>query len=154
METDNAHLLCLDARSGHLLWDVPYAEGNKNYGATSAPLVVKDKVLVGTSGGDDGVRGFVPPMMPRRGNLAWRFWTIPGPGEFGSASWPGELYKRGGAPRDAGRPPPAPAASGGGCPGTYDPQLNTIYWGTSNPAPDFDGGPRPGTISIPTACWR
>ena len=59
METDNAHLLCLDARSGHLIWDVPYAEGNKNYGATSAPLVVKDKVLVGTSGGDDGVRGFV-----------------------------------------------------------------------------------------------
>src|SRR4029077_9929882 len=59
METDNAHLLCLDARSGHLLWDVPYAEGNKNYGATSAPLIVKDKVLVGTSGGDDGVLGFV-----------------------------------------------------------------------------------------------
>ncbi|HEX9457147.1 MAG TPA: PQQ-binding-like beta-propeller repeat protein, partial [Candidatus Acidoferrum sp.] len=59
LETDNAHLLCLDTRSGHLLWDVPYAEGNKNYGATSAPLVVKDKVIVGTSGGDDGVRGFV-----------------------------------------------------------------------------------------------
>src|SRR5579863_8934868 len=57
LETDNAHLLCLDGRSGHLLWDVAYAEGNKNYGATSAPLVVKDKVIVGTSGGDDGVRG-------------------------------------------------------------------------------------------------
>src|SRR5215470_3187875 len=59
METDNAHLLCLDARSGNLLWDVAYAPGNKNYGATSAPLVVKNKVLVGTSGGDDGVRGFI-----------------------------------------------------------------------------------------------
>src|SRR5580700_5007534 len=59
METDNAHLLCLDVRSGNLLWDVAYANWNKNYGATSAPLVVKDKVLVGTSGGDDGVRGFV-----------------------------------------------------------------------------------------------
>src|SRR5258708_4521048 len=59
LETDNAHLLCLDGRSGHLLWDVAYAEGNKNYGATSAPLVVKDKVIVGTSGGDDGVRGFI-----------------------------------------------------------------------------------------------
>ena len=59
METDNAHLLCLDVRSGNLIWDVPYANWNKNYGATSAPLVVKDKVLVGTSGGDDGVRGFV-----------------------------------------------------------------------------------------------
>src|SRR4029077_7841069 len=59
LETDNAHLLCLDARSGNLLWDVSYSPGNKNYGATSAPLVVKDKVLVGTSGGDDGVRGFL-----------------------------------------------------------------------------------------------
>jgi len=130
METDNAHLLCLDARSGHLLWDVPYAEGNKNYGATSAPLVVKDKVLVGTSGGDDGVRGFVAAYDAETGKLAWRFWTIPGPGEFGSSSWPGELYKRGGGTT--------------WMPGTYDPELNTIYWGTSNPAPDFDGGPRPG----------
>ncbi len=94
METDNAHLLCLDARSGHLLWDVPYAEGNKNYGATSAPLVVKDKVLVGTSGGDDGVRGFVAAYDAETGKPAWRFWTIPGPGEFGSLSWPGELPGR------------------------------------------------------------
>src|SRR6266481_4817969 len=130
METDNAHLLCLDARSGHLLWDVAYAEGNKNYGATSAPLVVKDKVLVGTSGGDDGVRGFLAAYDAETGKQVWRFWTIPGPGEFGSASWPGELYKRGGGTT--------------WMPGTYDPQLNTIYWGTSNPAPDFDGGPRPG----------
>src|SRR5256886_7089588 len=130
METDNAHLLCLDARSGHLLGDVPYAEGNKNYGATSAPLVVKDKVLVGTSGGDDGVRGFLAAFDAETGKEVWRFWTIPGPGEFGSESWPGELYKRGGGTT--------------WMPGTYDPELNTIYWCTSNPAPDFDGGPRPG----------
>ncbi|PYV45648.1 MAG: PQQ-dependent dehydrogenase, methanol/ethanol family, partial [Acidobacteria bacterium] len=57
MNTDNAHLLCLDLRSGHLVWDVPYADWNKNYGATSAPLAVNGKILVGTSGGDDGVRG-------------------------------------------------------------------------------------------------
>ena len=72
METDNAHLLCLDARSGHLLWDVAYTDGNKNYGATSAPLVVKDKVLVGTSGGDDGVRGFVAAYDAETGKEAWR----------------------------------------------------------------------------------
>jgi alcohol dehydrogenase (cytochrome c) len=130
METDNAHLLCLDARSGNLLWDVAYATWNKNYGATSAPLVVKDKVLVGTSGGDDGVRGFVAAYDALTGKLAWRFWTIPGPGEFGSSSWPGKLYLRGGGTT--------------WMPGTYDPQLNTIYWGTSNPAPDFEGGVRPG----------
>jgi alcohol dehydrogenase (cytochrome c) len=130
METDNAHLLCLDARSGHLLWDIAYADGNPNYGATSAPLVVKDKVLVGTSGGDDGVRGFVAAFDAETGKLAWRFWTIPGPGERGSESWPGDAYLHGGGTT--------------WMPGTYDPELNTIYWGTSNPAPDFDGGPRPG----------
>ena len=130
LETDNAHLLCLDARSGHLLWDVAYAQGNKNYGATSAPLVVKDKVIVGTSGGDDGVRGFLAAFDTDTGKLAWRFWTIPGPGEPGSESWPGNLYLRGGGTT--------------WMPGTYDPNLNTLYWTTSNPAPDFDGTPRPG----------
>jgi alcohol dehydrogenase (cytochrome c) len=129
-ETDNAHLFCLDSRSGNLLWDVAYAEGNKNYGATSAPLVVKGKVIVGTSGGDDGVRGFVAAYDAASGKLAWRFWTIPGPGEPGSDSWPGELYKHGGGTT--------------WMPGTYDPQLNTLYWGTSNPSPDFDGAVRPG----------
>lgn len=130
METDNAHLLCLDARSGHLLWDVAYTDGNPNYGATSAPLVVKDNVIVGTSGGDDGVRGFVAAFDAESGKEAWRFWTIPGPGEFGNSSWPGESYKLGGGTT--------------WMPGTFDPELNTIFWGTSNPAPDFDGGPRPG----------
>jgi alcohol dehydrogenase (cytochrome c) len=130
METDNAHLVCLDARSGHLIWDIPYAVGNKNYGATSAPLVVKDKVLVGTSGGDDGVRGFVAAFDVNTGKLAWKFWAIPAPGEPGSDSWPGELYLRGGGTT--------------WMPGTYDPELNTIYWGTSNPSPDFEGDVRPG----------
>src|ERR1700727_772557 len=110
METDNAHLLCLDARSGNLIWNVAYADWNKNYGATSAPLIVKDKVLVGTSGGDDGVRGFVAAYDALTGKLAWRFWTLPGPGEFGSESWPGKLYLHGGGTT--------------WMPGTYDPQLN------------------------------
>jgi len=130
LETDNAHLVCLDARSGHLLWDVPYTDGNKNYGATSAPLVVKDKVLVGTSGGDDGVRGFLAAFDAESGKLAWRFWTIPAPGEPGSESWPGDAYLRG--------------CGTTWMPGTYDPDLNTLFWGTSNPCPDFDGDPRPG----------
>jgi alcohol dehydrogenase (cytochrome c) len=130
METDNAHLLCLDARSGNLIWDVAYANWNKNYGATGAPLVIKDKILVGTSGGDDGVRGFLAAYDAMTGKLAWRFWTIPGPGESGSSSWPGKLYLHGGGTT--------------WMPGTYDPQLNTVYWGTGNPAPDFEGGVRPG----------
>ncbi len=130
METDNAHLLCLDARSGNLLWDVTYADTRKNYGATSAPLVVKDKVMVGTSGGDDGVRGFLAAFDAITGRLVWRFWTIPAPGEFGSESWKGDAYLHGGGTT--------------WMPGTYDPELNTLYWGTSNPAPDFVGDTRPG----------
>ena len=130
MQTDSAHLLCLDARTGKQIWDVAYATGNKNYGATSAPLIVKDKVLVGTSGGDDGVRGFLAAFDAETGKEKWRFWTIPAPGEKGSESWPGDMYLHGGGTT--------------WMPGTYDAELNTIYWGTSNPSPDFDGSVRPG----------
>jgi alcohol dehydrogenase (cytochrome c) len=136
-ETDDAHLLCLDARSGNLLWDVEYADKVKQYGGTSAPLVVKDEVIVGTSGGDSGVRGFVAAYDAKKGTLKWRLWTIPGPGELGSASWPGDLYLHGGATT--------------WMPGTYDPELDTVYWTTSNAAPDFDGSTRPGD-DLYTAC--
>jgi len=128
--TDNAHLLCLDARSGNLIWDIPYANWNRNYGATSAPLVVNDKIIVGTSGGDDGVRGFVAAYDAETGNLSWRFWTIPSRVEFGSTSWPGDLYLHGGGTT--------------WMPGTYDPELNILFWMTSNLAPDFEGSVRPG----------
>jgi alcohol dehydrogenase (cytochrome c) len=137
METDDAHLLCLDARSGTLLWDVEYADKTKHYGATSAPLVVKNEVIVGTSGGDSGVRGFLAAYDALTGKLKWRFWTIPAPGEFGSQSWPGDSYLHGGATT--------------WMPGTYDPKLNTLYWTTSNAAPDFAGESRPGD-GLYTAC--
>ncbi len=137
METDDAHLLCLDARSGHLLWDVTYADKAKKYGATSAPLVIKDEVIVGTAGGDSGVRGFVAAYDAVTGNFKWRFWTIPGPGEFGSSSWPGDSYLYGGATT--------------WMPGTYDPKRDTLYWTTSNAAPDFLGDSRPGD-DLYTAC--
>ncbi len=136
-ETDDAHLLCLDARSGGLRWDVQYADKEKHYGATSAPLVVKDEVIVGTSGGDSGVRGFVAAYDAATGKLKWRFWTIPAPGEFGSNSWPGDAYLHGGATT--------------WMPGTYDPELNTLYWTTSNAAPDYAGESRPGD-DLYTAC--
>ena len=136
-ETDDAHLLCLDARSGNLIWDIQYADKVKHYGATSAPLVVKDEVVVGTSGGDSGVRGFVAAYHAATGKLKWRLWTIPGPGEFGSGSWPGDSYLHGGATT--------------WMPGTYDPELDTLYWTTSNAAPDFVGDSRPGD-DLYTAC--
>jgi len=137
MVTDNAHLLCLDARSGHLIWEIPYAIGNRNYGSTSAPLIVNDKVIVGISGGDAGVRGFVAAFNAQTGEEKWRFWTIPGPGEKGNESWPGDSYLHGGGTT--------------WLPGTYDPELNTLYWGTGNPAPDYDGSVRPGD-DLYTSC--
>jgi alcohol dehydrogenase (cytochrome c) len=136
-ETDDAHLLCLDARSGAVLWDVQYADKAKHYGATSAPLIVKDEVIVGTSGGDSGVRGFVAAYDALSGKFKWRLWTIPGPGEFGSSSWPGDSYLHGGGTT--------------WMPGTYDPELDMLYWTTSNAAPDFVGDSRPGD-DLYTAC--
>jgi alcohol dehydrogenase (cytochrome c) len=137
METDDAHLLSLDARSGNLLWDVAYADKAKHYGATSAPLAVKDEVVVGSSGGDSGVRGFLAAYDAATGKLRWQLWTIPGPGEFGSSSWPGDSYLHGGGTA--------------WMPGTYDPDLDTLYWTTSNAAPDFVGDSRPGD-DLYTAC--
>ena len=136
-ETDDAHLLCLDARSGGLRWDVEYADKHQHYGATSAPLVVKDLVIVGTSGGDSGVRGFLAAYDAATGKLKWKFWTIPGPGEFGSLSWPGDSYLHGGGTT--------------WLPGTYDPELNLLYWTTSNAAPDYVGDSRP-SDDLYTAC--
>jgi len=137
METDDAHLLCLDARSGGLRWDITYADKAKHYGATSAPLVVNGTVIVGTSGGDSGVRGFLEAYDAMTGKLKWHLWTIPGPGEFGSSSWPGNSYLHGGATT--------------WMPGTYDPELDTLYWTTSNAAPDFVGDSRPGD-DLYTSC--
>ena len=130
VETDDAHLLCLDARSGGVRWEVTYADKAKHYGSTSAPLVVKDNVIVGSSGGDSGVRGFLAAYDALTGTLKWKLWTIPAPGEFGSSSWPGDAYLHGGGTT--------------WMPGTYDPVLDTLYWTTSNPAPDFAGESRPG----------
>jgi len=136
-ETDDAHLVCLDARSGGLRWEVQFADKGKQYGATSAPLVVKDTVIVGESGGDSGVRGFLAAYDAASGKLKWRFWTIPGPGEFGSSSWPGDSYLHGGGTT--------------WLTGTYDPELNLLYWTTSNAAPDYVGDSRPGD-DLYTAC--
>jgi alcohol dehydrogenase (cytochrome c) len=130
LQTDDAHLLCLDARSGALRWDVEYADKRKHYGGTSVPLIVNDSVVVGTSGGDSGVRGFLAAYDAATGKKRWHLWTIPAPGEVGSTSWHGDSYLHGGATT--------------WMPGTYDAELNTLYWTTSNAAPDFVGDSRSG----------
>jgi alcohol dehydrogenase (cytochrome c) len=137
VQTDDAHLLSLDARSGNLQWDVEYADKTKHYGSTGAPLVVKNQIVVGTSGGDSGVRGFLAAFDAVTGKKKWQRWMIPGPGELGSSSWPGDSYLHGGGTT--------------WMTGTYDPELNTLYWPTSNGSPDFVGDSRPGD-DLYTAC--
>jgi alcohol dehydrogenase (cytochrome c) len=132
MTTLDAHLVALDMKTGSVLWDIQLADYKIGHSATVAPLVVKDKVIVGISGGDYPTRGFLDAYDPATGKRLWRFYTVPGPGEPGSETWPAapELLERGGG--------------GTWVTGTYDPELNTLYWGTGNPNPDYYGADRKG----------
>ena len=130
MGTIDAHLLAIDAKSGKLLWDSVVADAKKNYSITMSPNVFKDKVIVGTGGGDMGIRGYIAAFDVKTGKEAWRFYTIPGPGEPGHDSWSGDSWRTGGA-----------AVWNAAA---YDPETNLAYWGTGNPAPDWDGSGRLG----------
>jgi alcohol dehydrogenase (cytochrome c) len=130
MATVDAHLVAIDAKNGHSLWNITVADPAAGYAMTLAPLVVKDKVLVGVAGGEFGIRGFVSAYDARTGEQAWRFYTVPGPGEPGHETWRGDDWKHGGAPA--------------WLTGSYDPDLNLTYWGTGNPGPDFNIDARPG----------
>lgn len=97
MVTDNAHLLALHRSTGELLWETEMADWHQNYNATSAPLVVNNLVISGTAGGEEGVRGFVAAYNQADGKEAWRFWTVPKPGEPKSETWSGKGIEHGGA---------------------------------------------------------
>src|SRR5689334_16212117 len=99
MVTIDSHLVALDAATGKPVWDtemVPYVAGT--YYNTISPLVVKDKVIAGIGGGEQGVRGFLDAYDAKTGKRVWRFWTVPGPGEPGADSWAGDSWKIGGGP--------------------------------------------------------
>jgi alcohol dehydrogenase (cytochrome c) len=129
--TLNAHLVALDAVTGKRVWDKPYGDVRAGESATLAPLIVKDMVVVGSSGGEFGVRGHIDAFDIETGQHIWRTYTVPKPGEPGSETWPdGPAWARGGGNT--------------WITGTYDPDLNLMYWGTGNPSPDFDGDVRPG----------
>jgi alcohol dehydrogenase (cytochrome c) len=130
MVTDHAHIIALNRFTGALLWDTEMADWRLNYGATSAPLAVGRLVYSGTSGGDEGNRGFVAAFDQETGKEAWRFWTVPKRGEPGSETWQGKDIDH-------------PCASAW-LTGTYDPDLDTLYWPTGNPCPDYDGAERLG----------
>lgn len=130
MGTLDARLIAIDARSGQALWNIAIADPKLGYSITMAPLVVKDKVIVGTGGGEYGIRGFIAAFDAKTGEEAWRFNTIPGPGEPGHETWSGDDWKYGGASVWVT--------------GSYDPELNLTYWGIGNPGPDWNPDQRPG----------
>jgi alcohol dehydrogenase (cytochrome c) len=130
MATLDGHVIALDARTGNLVWDVKAADSKEAYVFTVAPLVVKNEVIVGISGGEYGVRGFIAAYDAETGQNRWRFETVPGPGQPGNDSWAGDSWKTGGAPA--------------WITGSYDPELNLVYWPTGNPSPSGYGGERAG----------
>ncbi len=128
--TLDSHLTALDARSGAVRWDTVVADYKLGHCITGAPLAIDGKVITGISGGEAGIRGFLDAYDAKTGKRLWRFWTIPEPGEPGSETWSGDNWKTGGGPTWVT--------------GSYDPELNLIYWGTGNPGPDWNGDVRPG----------
>jgi alcohol dehydrogenase (cytochrome c) len=128
--TLDGHLIAIDAKTGKPIWNVTVADVKLAYSITLAPLIIKDKVIVGVGGGEFGIRGFIAAFDPKTGKEVWRFNAIPGPGEKGHDSWEGDDWK-----------------SGGGSvwvTGSYDPDLNLTYWGIGNPGPDWNPFQRPG----------
>jgi alcohol dehydrogenase (cytochrome c) len=130
MVTDHAHLIALNRHTGALVWETEMADWHQNYNATGAPLPVGGLVVTGTSGGDEGVRGFVAAFDQITGQEVWRFWTVPRAGEPQSDTWQGKgIAHPGGTTWMTG---------------AYDPQLETIYWPVGNPGPDLIGDDRLG----------
>ena len=130
MVTDNAHLLALHRVTGRPVWEVVMPDEAQKYGGTMAPLIVKDMVIAGVSGGDWGIRGFLAAYKAATGERVWRHWTIPAEGDPGFETWKG----------------PAVATGGGATwqTGSYDPETDTLYWATGNPWPNSDDRDRGG----------
>lgn len=132
LATEDDHLIALDANTGRPIWDttVAKAPATAGYSMDLAPLVVKDKVIVGVAGGEYGIRGFIAAYDVHTGKEAWRFNTVAGPGEAGSETWGGDSWMHGGGPVWVT--------------GTYDPETNLTVWGVGNAGPDYNGDVRPG----------
>jgi len=130
MGTLDAHLIAIDAKNGKPIWNIAVADVKLAYSITMMPLVVKDKVIVGVAGGEFGIRGFIDAYDARTGKRAWRFYTIPGPGEPGHDTWTGDAWKIGGASVWVT--------------GAYDPEQNLLFYGIGNPGPDYHSDSRLG----------
>src|SRR5260370_6857670 len=128
--TLDCDLVALDIKSGQERWSTKLADYKPGYSLTMAPLAIPGKVVVGVSGGEASIRGFVDAYDAKTGRRAWRFYTIPGPGEPGHETWPGDSWKTGGGSTWVT--------------GSYDPQANLVYWGIGNPGADWNPDSRRG----------
>lgn len=128
--TLDAHLVALDAKTGAVRWNVEVGDNKDAIAITQAPLAIDGKIIVGMGGGEGGVRGYLDAYDAKTGKRLWRLYTVPTPGEPGVETWGGESWKYGGAATWNT--------------GSYDPETNTLYWGTGNPAPDWNGDARQG----------
>lgn len=128
----DAHLLALEAKTGKVVWDVSVEDYKAGYTSTGAPLIVKGKVVIGIAGSEFGLRGFIQAFNAGSGHSVWKTYTVPAPGEPGSETWPkgSDAWKHGGGATWVT--------------GSYDPELNVIYWGTGNAGPVFHGDVRTG----------
>jgi alcohol dehydrogenase (cytochrome c) len=130
MGTLDAHVLALDSKTGNVVWDVAAVDYTKGYSFTLAPLVLKNLVILGVSGGEYGIRGFIDAYDADTGARKWRFYTVPGVGEPGHETWEGNSWKVGGAPA--------------WMTGVYDSSTNQLFWPTGNPSPSNRGAGRAG----------
>tara|TARA_B100001079_G_scaffold62603_1_gene53167 strand:- start:1181 stop:2788 length:1608 start_codon:yes stop_codon:yes gene_type:complete len=128
--TLDAHLLAFDAATGIQLWDAEVGDHRESFSVTGAPLVVKDMVLIGVGGGEFGIRGYIDAYDVNTGELRWRFYTTAGPEDPNNATWEGDSWQTGGGPTWVT--------------GTYDSELNLVFWGTGNPWPDINNAVRRG----------
>ncbi|MFP5203880.1 MAG: PQQ-dependent dehydrogenase, methanol/ethanol family [Acidobacteriota bacterium] len=128
--TMDAALVALDARTGRVLWETQVADTMQGYTINEAPLAIQGKVIVGVAGGEYGIRGFVDAYDAVTGKRLWRSYTIPAPGEPGSETWSGDSWKHGGGPT--------------WLTGSYDAELNLLYWAVGNAGPDLNGDVRKG----------
>jgi alcohol dehydrogenase (cytochrome c) len=130
MVTDHAHLLAFNRFTGQKLWDAEMGSYEESYSATSPPLPVGDLMVVGVAGGEEGARGFLDAYRVSTGERVWRWYSIPKRGEPGSETWIGQALEHG--------------CGATWMPGSYDPQLDLIYWAIGNPCPDIAGEERIG----------
>jgi alcohol dehydrogenase (cytochrome c) len=128
--TLDCFLMALDRVTGAVRWETNVGDNATGHSITVAPLALDGKIIVGVSGGEAGIRGYLDAYDAKTSERVWRLYTIPGPGEPGHETWGGDSWKTGAGPTWVT--------------GSYDPELDLLYWGVGNPGPDWNGDVRPG----------